>query len=67
MNLCLILDSIDCIKNNLDNLFSNANAMHPNDLYADFKTIMKVGDKVLKQSGKFDNLFIMYYIWLFNK
>lgn len=62
MNLCLILDSMDCIKKNVDNLFSNANTMHPNDLHADFKAIMKVGDKVLKKSGKYDNLFIIYYI-----
>jgi len=52
---------MDSIKDNLDNLFSNANTMHPNDLYADFKAIMKVGDKVLKQSGKYNNLLCIIF------
>ncbi|KAL5236662.1 hypothetical protein ACI65C_004072 [Semiaphis heraclei] len=47
-----VKDSMDCIKKNVDNLFSNANTMHPNDLHADFKAIMKVGDKVLKKSDE---------------
>lgn len=47
---------MDCVKRNVDNLFSNANTMHPDDLYADFNTVMKVGDKALKQSGEYDNL-----------
>ncbi|XP_022169997.1 inhibitor of growth protein 3-like [Myzus persicae] len=45
-----VKDSMDCVKRNVDNLFSNANTMHPDDLYADFNTVMKVGDKALKQS-----------------
>jgi len=55
----LISDSMNCIKNNVDTLFSKADTMNPDDLKDNFKTLMKEGDKALKQSGK--PIFMMYF------
>lgn len=48
----LISDSMNCIKSNVDTLFSKADTMTPDDLQNNFKTLMKEGDKALKRSGK---------------
>jgi len=52
---------MDSIKEDLDKLFENADSMHPDELLANFNTIMNVGDTALKKSGEYDNLFVMYY------
>lgn len=49
---------MNIVKQSIDTLFSTANNMHPDDLDADFKTIMKVGEKALKHSGKYNHFFI---------
>lgn len=51
---------MNIIKQNVDTLFSTADNMHPDDLDTSFKTIMEVGDKALKHSGKYNHLFIKY-------
>jgi len=51
---------MNIVKQNVDTLFSTANNMQPDDLDAGFKTIMKVGNKALKHSGKYNHLFIKY-------
>ncbi|XP_025191703.1 inhibitor of growth protein 3-like [Melanaphis sacchari] len=43
-------NSMNCIKYNVDTLFSKADTMNPDDLKNKFKTLMKEGDKTLKQS-----------------
>lgn len=48
-----ILDSMDCIKKNVDNLFLKADKMNPDELDANFKAIMKEGEKSVDQSGNF--------------
>lgn len=45
-------DSMDCIKKNVETLFSKADTMDPEELDANFKTIMKEGEKSVEQSGK---------------
>jgi len=48
----LISESMKCIKNNVDTLFSKAGTMNPDDLKDYFESLMKEGDKALKKSGK---------------
>jgi len=43
---------MDCIKKNVDTLFSKADTMDPDELDANFKAIMKEGEKSVEQSGK---------------
>ncbi|XP_022173325.1 inhibitor of growth protein 3-like [Myzus persicae] len=43
-------NSMNCIKSNVDTLFSKADTMTPDDLQNNFKTLMKEGDKALKRS-----------------
>lgn len=43
---------MDCIKKNVDNLFSKADNMNPEELDANFQAIMKEGEKSVEQSGK---------------
>lgn len=46
---------MDCIKKNVDTLFLKADNMNPDELDANFKAIIKEGEKSVEQSG---NLFI---------
>lgn len=43
---------MDCIKKNVETLFSKAGTMDPEELDANFKAIMKEGEKSVEQSGK---------------
>lgn len=46
-----ISDSMDCIKKNVDTLFSKADKMNPDELEINFMAIMKEGEKSVEQSG----------------
>lgn len=48
---------MDCIKKNVDILFSKAENMNPKELETNFNAIMKEGEKSIEQSGKFLNIF----------
>lgn len=51
INLCLISATMNYLKENVEVLFSIADTMNTADLDAEFKKIMEIGDKALKQSG----------------
>lgn len=57
-----ILDSMDCIKKNVDTLFLKADKMNPDEFDANFKAIMKEGEKSVEQSGILN--LIKVYIYL---
>jgi hypothetical protein len=42
---------MNCLKESVEVLFSIADTMNTDDLDADFKKIMEIGVKALKQSG----------------
>jgi len=44
---------MDCIKKNVDTLFSKADNMKPDEVETNFKVIMKEGEKSVELSGKF--------------
>lgn len=43
---------MDCVKKNLDTLFSKAKTMDKHELETSFSAIMKEGEKIIEQSGK---------------
>jgi len=47
-----VSDSMDCIKKNVDTLFSKAENMNPTELETNFNAIMEEAEKSIEQSGK---------------
>jgi len=43
---------MDCIKKNVDTLFSKAESMNPTELETNFNAIMEEGEKSIEQCGK---------------
>lgn len=59
-----ISDSMDCIKKNVDTLFSKADKMNSDELETNFMAIMKEGEKSVEQSGKKKKIIIYFLLFL---